>query len=511
MKITRLLLAPLVVLPLFARPADATWSIVCIDRATGEVAVASATCLAFLDLAQYVPVVRVGVGAGAAQSLIDTFATNRQIMWNDFIAGDDPAKILNDLLTIGTSPQGRQYGIAGMAGPPATHTGSNNGLAATGVAGSIGTIDYAIQGNVLTDDAVVFAAETAFRGATGDLGQRIMAGMQAAKSLGGDGRCSCTTGAPTSCGAPPPSFTHSAYIGFVIVARVGDTDGAACTRAGCAEGVYYLNIEVQDGPADPDPVDSLQILYDAWRVGLAGRPDHVLSTVDAGALRLPADGLTSTPVTVRLVDVDGAPLSTGGATVTVATADGSTPFATPSAVVDNGDGSYTFTLTAGVAAGSDSFVIQADDGTVTATLFPHLDVEVDPAQPLHAGFDVISAAAGETVPFTADLGAGAAGDVYVLLASASGTVPGAPVGGVWLPLNPDWLLLESAAQAGGALLPGSLGVLDAAGRAGAAFVAPSGLLTPLIGLRFDWALLHLGAGGPATLGVTNAVGFDIGS
>ena len=53
-----------------------------------------------------------------------------------------------------------------------------------------------------------------------------MAAMQAARSMGGDGRCSCSPTLPTSCGSPPPSFTKSAHIAYMMVARAGDTEGS---------------------------------------------------------------------------------------------------------------------------------------------------------------------------------------------------------------------------------------------------------------------------------------------
>ena len=76
-------------------------------------------------------------------------------------------------------------------------------------AGQIGTVAYAIQGNVLTGEPVVLQAVQAAIATDSDLAGKLMAAMQAARLMGGDGRCSCSAGVPTSCGAPPPSFTKS--------------------------------------------------------------------------------------------------------------------------------------------------------------------------------------------------------------------------------------------------------------------------------------------------------------
>ena len=111
---------------------------------------------------------------------------------------------------------------------------------------------------------------------------------EAARALGGDGRCSCTVGAPTSCGVPPPNFTKSAHVGFIVLARIGDVDGVCNPTVGCSSGRYYLNLNVIGSNRAPDPVLTLQADYALWRAALAGRPDQVHSTaaLDAPALAI---------------------------------------------------------------------------------------------------------------------------------------------------------------------------------------------------------------------------------
>ena len=88
--------------------------------------------------------------------------------------------------------------------------------------GVIGTIHYAIQGNVLTGDPVVSDAEAAIQDTVGDLAEKLMAGMEAAQADGGDGRCSCDPNDADRCGSPPPGFDpsvdKSSHIGFMMVA-----------------------------------------------------------------------------------------------------------------------------------------------------------------------------------------------------------------------------------------------------------------------------------------------------
>ena len=192
-----LLLAPLLLLCL-VQPARATWSIVVCDTATGEVIVASATCLENLDLNAALPVVRVGVGGAAAQSAIDVGAANRKKIWTQLENGKTPAEILAILATGDIWHNARQYGIVNFTDAPVKFTGGQAGGAKQAVVGTVGTLRYAIQGNVLTAKSVIFAAETALLTTPGDLGQRVMAGMEAARALGGDGRCSCAPAAPVA-------------------------------------------------------------------------------------------------------------------------------------------------------------------------------------------------------------------------------------------------------------------------------------------------------------------------
>jgi hypothetical protein len=331
-----------------------------------------------------------------------------------------------------------------------------------------------------------------------------MAAMEAARALGGDGRCSCLTGSPTSCGVPPPGFVKSAHVAFIVLARVGDVDGVCNNQSGCASGSYYLSLNIIGGPTDPDPVLVMQSQYDDWRAALAGRPDQLLSSVQADAQALVADGRSSTTVTIELVDVEGVPLRHGGATLFANSMGGALCGATP--FRDHGDGSYSFDLVAGTTPGSERWRVSVDDGgPAVIVLQPDIEVRVDPPAELHAGCDALSASRGGDVPFTLNLGAAHKGRTYLLMASASGTQPGTVFRGTPLPLNPDKLMRKVFDAAGTALLPNGLGVLDNAGRAEARFRPAPGEMMPWIGHRADWSAVLLDPSGPAT---SNA-GFDV--
>jgi hypothetical protein len=502
-------LRALVVAAALAPVASSTWSVVVVDTQTGEVCISSATCIANFNLQKNLAVVVPGIGAAACQSMIDATGANRLLIWNELQQGIAPAQILAHLAATDSKHQSRQYGIVSLSDAPVTFTGQFAGEGKEGVFGSVGTLKYAIQGNVLTGDPVVYAAETALLATSGSLPDRVMAAMEAARSYGGDGRCSCSQIAPTSCGSPPPSFNKSAHCGFLVLARVGDPLGTCSFATGCANGGHYLGLNIAGADsqaADPDPVLQLAAKLAQWKLDHVGHPDHLASTATKSAQSLVADGASSLDVVVRLADFAGTPLASGGNAITVTQVGGPAGLAAIGPVADLGDGSYRFALTASTAAGEGTYAIRVADGAYTVQLYPPLALRVDPLAPLHCGYDVVSASTAAAVPLTINAGAALAAQPYLVLASASGTQPGLTLqGGIHLPLNPDWLL-EFTVHAGPLpFFAGSLGVLDASGRATATLALPPGALAALAGGRIDFAALVRAS----QLTPTNAAGFDI--
>ena len=468
-----------------------------VDKATGEVCVAGATCLENVNLGAFIGIVVVGKGAAAGQSAA-SLPVNYQV--GELIdQGLSPAEVL-EAISATTDMSSRQFGIATFDEPAVTFNGPSVGVARPTVTGSVGTLRYAIQGNVLAGDAVVLEAEKTLLSASGDLGQRMMAAMETARSLGGDGRCSCNGSFPTSCGTPPPSFTHSAYTAFIIVSRIGDTDGAT----NWAQGSYYLRRRFVGDANDIDAVIGLRERYDLWRQSLIGVTDGVLSEVVPSANRMPADGTATLEVDVRLRDIDGNPLAFGGHPLYLRGIGGTQP-ATVESVTDNGDGTYHVTLRAGTAPGLGKWRLVVMQDGAARTLHPPLEIHVDPVTGLHAGMSEVSAADGAAVPLVVNAGAGEAGRSYLVLASASGTSPGTPFFGQILPLNRDRLLRFTYLHPGAPTFPGSVGQLDAAGRAVATLNASSEMLSPSIGDRFDFSAVLFGEPNE----FTDPVGFDI--
>ncbi|MCK6447119.1 MAG: DUF1028 domain-containing protein [Planctomycetes bacterium] len=491
-------------LVLAAPAAFATWSIVVVDTKTGEVGVACATCLSG-TLEQHVPLIQPGYGAAAAQSMIDATAKNRKVIWNGFLAGSTPREILGLIAASDASFQSRQFGIVDRDHTPETFTGSLAGLAAGGVRGQVGSLKYAIQGNVLTCSQVWLDAEQALLNTNGDLSQKLMAAMQAAKAQGGDGRCSCAPQNPTGCGCVTSGQKKSAHVAFIIVAREGDPLGVCTGAAGCANGGYWLDLEIPGVPSNPvDPVDSLQVAYDAWRAGLVGIPDQLESVLYLGAPTMMADGKSKTWVVLELKDVDGQPIGHGGSLIQIVPQSGA-PLVTPQNLVDNGDGTYAFDFVAGTNVGIDHWKIVVTEGFQDITIVPDLMLELVAPTSLHCGYPWVSASGGAPVPFTLDLGSSFAGGDYWLVGSMTGTSPGTPFSGLVLPLNFDPFFRRTLRHPNEGALQNTQGKLDIDGRAVAGFLANPGTLAPFVGHRLDFAAA-ISTPAPA---VTVAAGFDV--
>jgi len=363
---------------LLAPAVPATWSIVAVNTRTGEVCIATATCLSGVDLQTLTPVLRVGVGGACAQSVGDSTGFNRMRIWNGLIAGWSPEEILAELSTNDGGFQARQYGIVNMADEPVTFSGTLDGQAYYGVARVMDDVRYAIQGNVLAGIQVITNAEEAFLATEGDLGQKVMAAMEGARVFGGDGRCSCNESAPTICGCPPPPFEYSAYTAFWVLARIDDVDDDACSAEGCMGGQYFGNLNVVSTFDGPEPVLLLEEQYGAWRAARSGRVDQLRTGVTPSAPRLPADGHTELTVDVELRDIDGVAVPDPTATLSIARFYPGPQVAKIISVVQVSPGLFRYTFRATRHSGVGRWRITAHQGGQDILLWPELVIPVDP-------------------------------------------------------------------------------------------------------------------------------------
>ena len=489
-----------------AAPAAATWSIVVVNTRTGEVGIFSATCVRNINLERVLGLIRVGEGAAAVQFAGDPTSAKRRYIWAGMEQGMTPEEILQGMQATFTDINGLQIGMSSVFGEARTFTGLGVWDPNFGVQGEVGDLRYAIQGNVITGAPVVLEAEAALLGTDGDLVARLAAAMEASRLMGGDGRCSCDDAQPGSCGSPPNvPFVRSADVAFAIVARIGDTDGVCATAIGCTNGSYYMQERVVHGGATaPDPVTKLLGKMSTWEQSLVQVTDQLRTEVLADRDELVADGLSSTTVTVRLVDRFGQPLSLGGQTLTVAPMHAGAAPATAGPVVDNGDGTHTFELQATAAAGTGEWHLTVDDGVHEVVLWPALTLDTAPLVDLHGSRAELRGPDAADLVLTLNR-AGDPGRGYRLLGSTSGQIPGTTLQGVSVPLNPDRLLGLTLGATRGPVFNAFVGTLDGAGRAEARLTLTPSLATVLIGTRFDFCALVDTAGGAEVTDVASVL------
>ena len=161
-------------------PPVATFSIVAADPESGEVGVAVAS--RFFSVGSVVPFAAAGVGAVATQSFANTTFGPRGLELLE--RGAEPDETLRILLRDDERPDRRQVGVVAADGASATHTGENCLAWAGGRSGP----GYAVQGNILTGEAVVVAMEKAFLETEGTLADRMFAALAAGDAAGGDAR-----------------------------------------------------------------------------------------------------------------------------------------------------------------------------------------------------------------------------------------------------------------------------------------------------------------------------------
>jgi uncharacterized Ntn-hydrolase superfamily protein len=368
-----------------ASPALATWSIVVVNTETGEVGVGSATCIKDWNLKKAVGVIVVGKGAAQAQAWVDSTGVNRTTMANGLLDGLTAEEVLEELKLTDPDLESHQYGIADLSGCAATFTGNKTGAYTSGLTGQVGPIHYAIQGNVLAGEMVLLAAEDALVNSTGDLGQRVMAAMHAAKFYGGDGRCSCSEFKPESCGSPVirkaqkkrDRWWVSAEISYLCIARIGDTDGEFTKETGFANGDYYLDLNIKKTVPKKDTVDILQEAYEEWRASRAGHADHLLTEKTITQASVPGGTGAAETLMIQLVDLDNRLITSGGAAVIVEHDDRSAKLSAIGPVLDHGDGTYSCDLIPAAGPGTDIFRVVVDDGKGRVTLYPFPTLEVE--------------------------------------------------------------------------------------------------------------------------------------
>jgi Family of unknown function (DUF1028) len=254
--------------------AFATWSIVAVDRSTGRVVIASATCVDQNDefLKGVQAVIVPGKGVAACQAAVDNTHANQMVVFQELQKGTDPKAII-EILSKDPAFQSRQFGIVDLQGRRAGHSGLTNGYVSQDIQGQVpGTeVFYSIQGNILRPGQVVPNAVQAFLKTNGAITDRVMAAMEAADGSGGDSRCTCPPW-PTDGSKPAiPCDEKTAHVAYILLAEKTDTNGDSHNNG---KYTMYINVS-QPGPdhgpnvikpgENLNPVKTLRMRYDAWR------------------------------------------------------------------------------------------------------------------------------------------------------------------------------------------------------------------------------------------------------
>lgn len=274
-------------------PAFATWSVIAVDTSTGQVIIASATCvrqqgfpqrkpLGSRDLMEVQAVIVPGIGVAACQAGADNTRENQMLVYAELKKGTPPTEIL-DLLKkqeAARKPadliERRQFGILAIPdGKRITPQNNRAGFNGTGnsqsslfFSGQVGPMYYQVQGNTLLGVDVVQKAALAFTRATGTLADRVMAAMEAADANGGDHRCNCGVSVLDFV----PCDEKTAHVAYIAIAEKDDKTGTSHN-----DGQYYAYLSVTDANTvkgeSGNPVKTLRMRYNAW--------------VKAGSKRLP--------------------------------------------------------------------------------------------------------------------------------------------------------------------------------------------------------------------------------
>jgi hypothetical protein len=265
------LLALLTVAP---SPAFATWSVIAVDRSTGRVVIASATCVDQNDefLKGVQAVVVPGKGVAACQAGVDNTHQNQMLVFQELQKGTDPKAII-ELLSKDPAFQSRQFGILDLQGRRGGHSGLTNGFVSQDVQGQVpGTeVFYSIQGNILRPGLVVPNAVQAFINTNGAITDRAMAAMEAADGSGGDSRCTCPPW-PTDGSKPAiPCDGKTSHVAYILMAEKNDTNGDSHNNG---KYTMYINVAQPGSDHGPNvikpgenlnPVKTLRMRYDEWR------------------------------------------------------------------------------------------------------------------------------------------------------------------------------------------------------------------------------------------------------
>lgn len=232
--------------------AQDTFSIVAIDTLTGEIGSAGASCVSSSGSYPHGAAILSDVipGIGAIHTQAAWHPVNQSNAHAHMMAGESPQEIIDWLVANDAqgNPSTRQYGIVDFRNNQpraAAYTGVNCMSYKNDTTG----VFFSIQGNILLGQQIIDSMQSRFLATQGTLSERLMAALQGAKVIGADTRC-----------APRNSSSLSA---FLRVARPNNQPDSLYLDLWMAYPQGYSGI------LPVDPIDSLQTLYDQWKILLS--------------------------------------------------------------------------------------------------------------------------------------------------------------------------------------------------------------------------------------------------
>ena len=167
-------------LPILDDRQTSTYSIVAYDPENGDLGVGVQS--KYFIVGPVVPWAEAGVGAVATQAFVNVSLGPRSLaLLKEGVAVEN---IVNSLMEEDEGRDRRQLGIVDAQGNAYSYTGKDCTAYAGGKTGE----HYAIQGNILTSEAVIEAMSEAYEAAHGELAERLVTAMEAGEEAGGDAR-----------------------------------------------------------------------------------------------------------------------------------------------------------------------------------------------------------------------------------------------------------------------------------------------------------------------------------
>jgi uncharacterized Ntn-hydrolase superfamily protein len=173
----------IVLLALFSTNCFATWSVIAVDRKTGEIGIAGASCTFDVSgIASIVP----RKGAIVVQAASNYYARMKGVEQMD--NGATPEEILKAMMDDKFQPEKQQYGLILLDSntKPLVYSGSEIPI----WNGEKWGDDFSIMGNTLPGEQVIMNAYKAFNeNRDKPLAERLMLALKAGEETGGDRRC----------------------------------------------------------------------------------------------------------------------------------------------------------------------------------------------------------------------------------------------------------------------------------------------------------------------------------